>query len=404
MGHTKPPESVSLNTQWYAGVAGLKQLRADWDELTSDAQMFARYEWNLAIATHLVGNDQSISFCRISDDNDQPLAIIPAFTTRVAVKPFGELRALTLGPDGQLAAYDFPLAPKANALEIGAAMLDAFKKHAYGWRVISWPRVMADSNAAKIANALNPHFADIVPSSPCNTFYTASTPDPALGLEVFKVKSSSLRRNLANRSRHLAQNGPIQMRMAREQGDLEGFFEEFLRIESSGWKGEGGTRTAITFEPAARAFYRSLLAESSSVFETDIALLFTGERAVAGEFLIRTGRWEHIYKIGYDKDFTKGSPGQLLLQLVIERAKAYETTDRLSLVSNQDWHRDWAPIPESTLQISIFRNRLRPAVVRLGRRAFREYKSARLRFAKQKGASSAPEQKQEKQETEPSAK
>ena len=76
-------------------------------------------------------------------------------------------------------------------------MLDAFKKHQYGWRVVSWRRVMADSNAAKIANALNARLTDIVPSSPCNTFYTASAPDPAIGYEVFKVKSSSLRRNLA---------------------------------------------------------------------------------------------------------------------------------------------------------------------------------------------------------------
>ena len=78
MGRTKASESVSLNSQWYVGVAGLKQLRGDWYELTPDAQIFARYEWNLAIATHLVANDQSISFlslihilCRASRQSGQ---------------------------------------------------------------------------------------------------------------------------------------------------------------------------------------------------------------------------------------------------------------------------------------------------------------------------------------------
>jgi CelD/BcsL family acetyltransferase involved in cellulose biosynthesis len=393
--------SVSLKGQWYVGVAGLKQLRSDWCELASDAQIFARYEWNLAIATHLVGNDQSISFCRISDDRDRPLAIIPAFATRVAVKPFGELAALTLGPDGQLAAFDFPMAREANPSEIGAAMLDAFKKHSHRWQVISWLRTMADSNAARVATALDRRLTDIIPAKGCNTFYTASTPDPASGYEVFKVKSSSLRRNLANRSRHLAQHGPIEMRMAREQGNLESFFEEFLRIEASGWKGEGGTRTAITFAPDARAFYRSLLAESSPDFQTDIALLFTGEKAVAGEFLIRTGGWEHIYKIGYDVDYTKGSPGQLLLQLVIERAKASEFVDRVSLVTNQDWHKDWAPIPEPALQVCIFRNKLRPIVVRQGRRILQEYKEARRRFAERRVKGGGAGQEQSKKESRP---
>ncbi len=400
MGRTKASESVSLNSQWYVGVAGLQQLRDDWNELTPDAQIFARYEWNLAIATHLVANDQSISFCRISDGKDKPLAIIPAFITRAAVKPFGELPALTLGPDGQLAAYDFPLAREVNADEIGIAMLKAFKKHQYGWRVILWRRVMADSNAAKIANAINRRLTDIVPTSACNTFYTASSPDPASGYEVFKVKSSSLRRNLANRTRHLSQHGPIQMRTAREQGDLEGFLEEFVRIESSGWKGEGGTRTAIAFAPAARAFYDSLLAESSPVFETDIALLYTGDKAVAGEFLISTGGWEHIYKIGYDADYTKGSPGQLLLQIVLEQAKANEAIDRVSLVSDQAWHKDWTPIPEPMLQINIFRNRLRPIVVRLGRWVVHEYKKARKRSVQRTENIAVSGQKQAKQETE----
>ena len=143
-------------------------------------------------------------------------------------------------------------------------------------------------------------------------------------------------------------------------------------------------------------FLSSLLSESSPIFETDIALLFAGEKAVAGEFLIRTGGWEHIYKIGYDKDFTKGSPGQLLLQLVIERAKASEAADRLSLVSNQDWHRDWAPIPEPTLQINIFKSNLRPIVVRLGRRAVGEYKKARKRIGRHSERSTASGQKQTK--------
>jgi CelD/BcsL family acetyltransferase involved in cellulose biosynthesis len=400
MDRTKRSESASLKTRWYEGIAGLEQLRGDWHELTSDAQIFARYEWNLAIARHLVGNDQRISFCRISDHMDRPIAIIPAFTARVTVKPFGELAAFALGPDGQLAAYDFPLARRANAGEIGAAMLDAFKNHAYGWSVISWPRVMADSNAAKIAIAFHPHLADIVPSSPCNTFYTASTPDPASGLEVFRVKSGNFRRSLAKKTRLLSQHGPIEMRLARERGNVEGFFEEFLRIEASGWKGEGGARTAIVLSPATRAFYGSLLDESSSDFETDIALLYSGEKAVAGEFLIRTGGWEHIYKIGYDVEFTKCSPGQLLLQLVLEHAKASEAIDRASLVTNQDWHKEWAPIPEPTLQINIFRSNVRPIVVRLGRRVIGEYKKARRRIGRQTERSAASEQKPAKQETE----
>ncbi|MDR3414057.1 MAG: GNAT family N-acetyltransferase, partial [Formivibrio sp.] len=294
MVRAKTSETMPLRAQWYEGVAGLRQLRADWYELTPNAQLFARYEWNLAAATHLVGDNHSIWFCRIGDDAGRPVAIIPAVTANALVKPFGLLPTLTLGWNDQLAAFDFPLAHGAKVFEVGKTMLKAFSQLHYHWRVISWPRVMANSNAAKVAMALNRSLTDIIPSSVCSTFYTGNVPNPAEGFEIFTVKSHKLRRTLSQHSRRLCQHGPVQMRMAREEGDVESFFNEFLRIESSGWKGEKGTRTAIALVPAARAFYSSLLAESNAAFETDIALLYCGDKAVAGQFLIRTGRWEYV--------------------------------------------------------------------------------------------------------------
>jgi CelD/BcsL family acetyltransferase involved in cellulose biosynthesis len=168
------------------------------------------------------------------------------------------------------------------------------------------------------------------------------------------------------------------MRMAREEGDVEEFFNEFLRIESSGWKGDKGTRTAIAFVPAARAFYSSLLAQSNADFETDIALLYCGNRAVAGQFLIRTAHWEYVYKIGYDEAFAKCSPGQLLLQMEVERARASDDIERVSLVTGRDWMKKWEPIQEPTLEISIFRHMWRPLILRVGRFFLTQYKRARL--------------------------
>src|SRR5664280_1273241 len=123
MVRSKTSEPMPLSARWYEGVAGLRQLRADWYELTPDAQLFARYEWHLAAALHLVGENHSIWFCRIGDDAGRPLSIIPAITAKAFVRPFGQLPALTLGSNVQLAAFDFPLAHGANAFEVGKAML-----------------------------------------------------------------------------------------------------------------------------------------------------------------------------------------------------------------------------------------------------------------------------------------
>src|SRR5579859_1240459 len=147
-------EADCLNAHWFEGVSGLKQLESDWLELAVEADLFARYEWHFAAATHLIGQDEQIGFCRISDNTGRPVAIIPAVTGKTEVRPFGMVPALALGWDNQLAAFDFPMARAANPLSVGKTMLKAFKDRSFNWRVISWPRVMANGNAAKVAQAL----------------------------------------------------------------------------------------------------------------------------------------------------------------------------------------------------------------------------------------------------------
>ncbi len=384
MDYAKASELMPLNVHWHEGVAGLRQLRTDWQDLTTDAHLFARYEWHLAAAEHLLGDGHTIYFCRIGDHAGRPLAIIPGTTSVSTVKLFRQLPAFVLGWGDQLALSDFPLAAGADVFQIGKLMLKAFSEHPFKWRVISWPRVMADSNAARVATAIGHRLTDIAPSSVCNTFFTSSSAGSGSDIEAFTVKSGKLRRNLTNRWRRLEQQGQIEMRSGREQGKVQMYFEEFLRIESSGWKGDKGTCTALAYVPAARAFYAALLAQSSSEFEADVALLYCGDRAVAGQFLIRAARWEHIYKMGYDEACARCSPGQLLTQLVIERAKASGVIDRVSLVTGLDWHNDWKPIAEPTLQINIFRHMWRPSLIRWGRYFLTKYKQLSQSFREPK--------------------
>ncbi len=371
---------MSLKARCYRGIAGLRQLRSEWFELASNAQLFARYEWYFSAVSHLLQTGDSILFFRISDKEDRPLSIIPAVRKTVDIRPFGRIPALTLDWSNHLATFDFPLAREADPRAVGEAMLKAFKEQDKEWRVISWPRVMADSNAACIASALGNRRADIRPATECNTFCTVSNPALAPGFEVYQVKSRKLRHNLSNHMRRLSEHGPIQMRMAREHGEVSRFFEEFLRLESSGWKGTEGTGTAIALVPSAEAFYRSLLMSSGEGFETDIALLFCGEKAVAGQFLIRVARWEHVYKIGYDEEYAACSPGQILNHLVIEHAKASESIDRVSLVTGLDWNKRWDPISEPTLNVSLFRGEWRVPVITIGRRTLAGIKKVRSRL------------------------
>lgn len=346
----------------YEGLDGLRHLEADWLSLHGGASVFARYEWTLAAVTHLIPSG-SVFFGRISDERGRVVAIVPAFLGNVSVRPFGKLRALSLGLSHELAMFDFPMRPDVDAAAVGEAMLGAFREVRGTWDLVHWSRVMADGNAARVAKSMRDSRVVLTSSSVCNTIETTGSPEA-----LFASLPKNMRSNLKKCSKRLAQTGVSRACLARDDDrNITRFFDEFLRIEASGWKGRAGKNSAVALRPAIKGFYQALLARNSDEFESDIAVLFVGSRAVAVEFLLRTARWQHVYKIGYDEEFARYSPGQLLLGSVLERACTSESIDRVSLVTGMPWHRNWGPNPEPTLEVLMFRDHWHPLVLRNAR-------------------------------------
>jgi CelD/BcsL family acetyltransferase involved in cellulose biosynthesis len=345
----------------HQGLSGLLQLRDDWLELQVDAGLFARYEWNLAAAAHLLPPGASISFCRIRDERGT-VAIVPAVQNPVKVRPFPPRPAISLGLSPELAQFDFPMRGDADAAAVGAALLRALRTLDKPWKFVCWSRVPVASNAARVAGRMRDSRVVMTSSSVCNSFDTTRGPSV-----FFDQLPKNMRINLRRYGKRLAQEGSVQVRMAREEHDVRRFFEDFLAVEGSGWKGIDGEQSAVALRPQVRAFYEALLSRSSPDFETDIAILYVSSEPVAVQFLVRAGRCQHVYKIGYDERFSRYSPGQLLLGAVLERACESESIDRVSLVTGLPWHQNWCPDPEPTLQVLIFRDHWRPLILRSAR-------------------------------------
>jgi CelD/BcsL family acetyltransferase involved in cellulose biosynthesis len=370
-----PPCEGWMEASLHEGLDGLRHLNADWRSLHGGASVFARYEWTLAAVTHLVPSG-SVFFCRISDASDRVVAIVPAFLGNVSVRPFRKMRAISLGLSHELALFDFPMRPDVDAAAVGEAMLRAFREVRGTWDLVHWSRVMADGNAARVAKSMRDSRVVLTSSSVCNTFATTGSPEA-----LFASLPKNMRSNLKKCSKRLAQTGVARACLARDDvRTIARFFDEFLRIEASGWKGREGKNSAVALRPAIRGFYQALLAQNSDEFESDIAVLFVDDRAVAAEFLIRSARWQHVYKIGYDEEFARCSPGQLLLGSVLERACASESIDRVSLVTGMPWHRNWGPNPEPTLEILIFRDHWHPLVLRNARAFAAKVRGVRRRL------------------------
>lgn len=149
---------------------------------------------------------------------------------------------------------------------------------------------------------------------------------------------SSLRRNLRNYSKKLAQHGEVKFEIRRDGFDRR-IFQIFLALEASGWKGRNGT--AIADDERSTAFYSDLAMMLTRQGRWEWHILRVGERVAAAGMGVRCGSALMIPKIAFDEDFADCRPGNILTAEVIKAAFADADLTEINHMSNASWHRLW---------------------------------------------------------------
>ncbi|KZY40593.1 hypothetical protein A3732_19570 [Oleiphilus sp. HI0050] len=85
--------------------------------------------------------------------------------------------------------------------------------------------------------------------------------------------SKNFRNNLRKASKKFAITQDIEIETSKDKGKLPSLYQEFLRVESSGWKGGGGTATAIALNSELVAFYEELVNSSGQGYYCEISII-----------------------------------------------------------------------------------------------------------------------------------
>ncbi|MGB7543941.1 MAG: GNAT family N-acetyltransferase [Burkholderiales bacterium] len=359
-------------TRRISGLAGLHTLREPWLSLHASADLYARYEWHLACAMHLLGDATSLAYVQVLD-GARTVAIVPAIVSKASVSCFGQLRVLSLGLHAHLSLADFPLATDVPVKDIATALRTALATWPEPWDAVHWPRTLGSSHAMRLARALGAPAAHVAAVAPCNTLDT-QRPFP----QLLAGLSKNLRASLRKAQKRLEQSGGVYITVngvpiypasgsseAALGGDrvdaIDAAYEAFLALEGSGWKGKAGMGSAVRLNPATRGFYAELLAQRSADFVPEVTLLVRGDTPIAAQFSVNVNGCKHVLKIGYDEAESRFSPGQVLMARVLEVAsgKAFK---RVSLVTDMQWHQTWRPLPEPAFSVVVFRKRWRAAL------------------------------------------
>jgi hypothetical protein len=171
--------------------------------------------------------------------------------------------------------------------------------------------------------------------------------------------SGKFRRNLRRLEKRLGTKGELTWIYAENYDDSLKAYNEFLDVESSGWKGEMGTGTAIKFKDNVRTFYRELLEYFSSLGLFRINLLQLNGKTIAGQYCLLDKDRINLVKIGFDQEFKDTSPGFLLIKNTFENLCGPGKCKEMSFVTGSEWNDIFKPIVKDVLAIRIFGSTLK---------------------------------------------
>jgi hypothetical protein len=111
--------------------------------------------------------------------------------------------------------------------------------------------------------------------------------------------------------RRLAETGKLVYRQVESLSDVDGWLDEFLRLEASGWKG-GPNGGAFAKRTEDADYLRAITREGFARNRVMLLSLLLDEKAIAVKHNLLTGDGGFTFKIAFDESFSKYSPGLLL--------------------------------------------------------------------------------------------
>lgn len=161
---------------------------------------------------------------------------------------------------------------------------------------------------------------------------------PAVDLQLLPEEglsalwSSSRRKSIRKNQNRLSKYGPIQFRLVEKRTEFEAALNHFLRLEEASWKGSLGT--ALQSSQNDLKFIRQLIQQAKRSDYLVISQLLTGEDVVATALNFRSGRELFAFKIAWNDQFEKCSPGILhevaLVDHIISRKLPFDRIDSCS--------------------------------------------------------------------------
>lgn len=179
---------------------------------------------------------------------------------------------------------------------------------------------------------------------------------------ISKRVCTRLKRNLRSCSNKIKAYGDVSFLKFDQKDEIADNFLHFVDVESAGWKGGSGSKTAIKCCPDALVFYNNIIEKLGGIGKCELLFLALNNKAIAAQFVLRSDSSADIIKIGYNEEYKKFSPGNLLMEWVISKFSEEAGIESVCLVGDATWQREWRPSQKAVKEVLIFNNSIKGLV------------------------------------------
>jgi hypothetical protein len=353
INHLAPYRSVTsanIYIKEFKGKEGLLTIKKEWHNLTDSMikkRFYHMYEWYESYMNALEDDDSSVSFFLMHNE-EKPTAIFPLKKTERKIFGF-KFNVLGIPEHPHVDLSDFI----CNDIEGINKLLDLLisylnKETKIKWDFIFLPRLLAES-------AIFHHFD--YSRQPFYIYELIGKCDylPCFSKQnIINKVSRNFRGSLRKARNKLLKEKNVEYLTSRMQEELLPGFEEFLEVEASGWKGEEGTKTAIKYNRKSIDFYKCLIAAYSKLNCCEINLLRVNGKCIAGQLCLLLDDEIYILKIGYNEKYSQLSPGNILLEKLVERCWEDGNIKFINFVTGSEWHANWKPSSCNVVRVYFF--------------------------------------------------
>jgi CelD/BcsL family acetyltransferase involved in cellulose biosynthesis len=170
--------------------------------------------------------------------------------------------------------------------------------------------------------------------------------------------NSGRRSDFRRARRHAEKLGELSFEIISPSPDqLDGLIEEAFGVEAASWKGEEGSALAI--DNLRGSFYRDYAVAASQKGILRLCFLRIDGRAVAMQYAVECHNRFWLLKIGYDEQFSKCSPGTLLMLHTLRYAAHQGLSSYEFLGTEAPWTQVWTQSLRDCAKIRVYPARLR---------------------------------------------